>query len=150
MNLRGKIIAVDFDGTIVEHEYPSIGLAVPGAFEALKEFQEAGAHLVLLTMRSDYRKDHAKTEGHPLREAVEFCRAHGLEFWAVNENPEQGLWTGSPKVYAHAYIDDAAIGCPLRESRRAGNTRPCVDWEKMRVLVAERLAPKAPLATVGE
>ena len=46
-------IAVDFDGTIVDHVFPEIGAAVPGAFKWLKRFKEAGATLILWTMRSD-------------------------------------------------------------------------------------------------
>lgn len=66
----------------------------------------------------------------PLTDAVEWCRARGVEFWGVNKNPEQKDWTASPKVYAHVYIDDAAFGCPLRMPARAGS-RPIVDWYKL-------------------
>ncbi len=122
------IVAVDFDGTIAEHEFPDIGEPVPGAFEWMKKWQAAGAKLVLWTMRSDGRTaDGSKENGPVLTDAVEFCRRNGVEFWAVNGNPEQKSWTQSPKVYAHLYVDDAAVGCPLRESRKMGN-RPMVDW----------------------
>ena len=123
-------IAVDFDGTIAEHEFPDIGNAVPGAFDWMKEWQAAGAKLILWTMRSDGRTGDGKENGPVLTEAVEFCRANGVEFWAVNANPTQAAWTGSPKCYAHVYVDDAAYGCPLRPARKAG-VRPCVDWEKV-------------------
>ena len=116
------IIAVDFDGTIVAHEYPGIGAPVPGAFTWLKAFQELGANLILWTMRCDSPK-----EGPVLTDAVLFCRNNGVEFWGINENPAQKVWTQSPKVYAHIYIDDAAYGCPLRENPKAGG-RPFVDW----------------------
>jgi hypothetical protein len=116
------IIAVDFDGTIADHRYPDIGQEVPGAFRYLKEFQERGCKLVLWTMRSDCPEN-----GPTLTDAVEFCRQHGIEFFGVNHNPEQGDWTSSPKAYAHLYIDDAAFGCPLRENPRMGG-RPFVDW----------------------
>lgn len=117
------IIAVDFDGTIVEHEFPEIGPAVPGALRWLAAFQAAGAKLILWTMRSDGQK-----HGPVLSDAVEFCRTNGIAFFAINENPQQRSWTASAKVYANAYIDDAAIGCPLRENPRLGG-RPFVDWE---------------------
>lgn len=121
-------LAVDFDGTIVVHEFPHIGEPVPGAFEWLKRFQEAGARLILWTMRSDSRKGEGKENGPVLTQAVEFCRANGIEFWGINENPEQGSWTCSPKAYAQIYIDDAAFGCPLRENP---NGRPFVDWDQV-------------------
>jgi len=115
------IFAVDFDGTIVEHQYPRIGLPAPGVFEWLKRMQEAGALLILLTMRSPGKDG----ENH-LQEAVDFCRDNGVEFWQVNTNIEQDSWTASRKVYAHAYIDDAAIGCPMIV-HPAGDSM-VVDW----------------------
>ena len=122
------VICVDFDGTIAEHEFPDIGAPVPGAFEWMKKWQEAGAKLVLWTMRSDGRVDDGSKENGPvLTDAVEFCRKNGVEFWGVNRNPEQGGWTQSPKAYGNLYVDDAAFGCPLRQSRKMGN-RPMVDW----------------------
>lgn len=128
------IIAVDFDGTIVEHCFPEIGKPVPFAFEVMKELQAAGCRLILFTMRSDHVSDGISDEGHPadrpyLTEAVEFCRANGIEFWGVNKNPEQHDWTNSPKPYAQVYIDDAALGCPLILN---GDDRPFVNWEVVR------------------
>lgn len=114
------IIAVDFDGTIVTHNYPHIGECV-GAIPWLKKFQEAGAELVLWTMRCD-----SERHGPVLTDAVEFCDRHGVRFFGVNSNPSQGSWTRSPKAYANIYIDDAAFGCPLVYP--AGG-RPHVDWE---------------------
>ncbi len=137
------ILAIDFDGTIADHRFPDIGAPVPGAFRWLKRFQELGALLILFTMRSDGRSGIGKQNGPVLTEAVEFCRANGVEFWAVNDNPEQAAWTGSRKVYAHAYIDDAAVGCPLRENPRLGGS-PFVDWDKVgpavEVLILQRQA----------
>lgn len=117
------VIAVDFDGTIVDHKYPDIGAPVPGAIKWLKRWQELGAKLILWTMRSDGRPDH----GDVLTQALEFCNSHGIEFYGVNSNPDQG-WSSSPKAYAHIYIDDAAFGCPLAENPRVGG-RMYVDWE---------------------
>ena len=122
------IIAVDFDGTIVTHEFPKIGELIVfengiTSFQVLKELQEAGHELILYTMRS----------GKYLHEAVTYCRKHGLEFWAINKNPEQQEWTSSPKIYAHYYIDDAAIGVPMRKV--PGCDRLCVDWSKIRSIV---------------
>lgn len=117
------IIGVDFDGTLVDHRFPAVGVAVDGAFDWLKKFQAGGARLMLWTMRSDGRPDGTN----PLLDAVEFCRSMGVEFWGVNENPEQSTWTGSPKQYAHHYIDDAAVGCPLKPGPFP-DSRPVVDW----------------------
>ena len=74
------IIAVDFDGTIVEHRYPHIGKEIPFAIVTLKQLQAEHHQLILWTVR----------EGKLLDEAVEFCRERGLEFYAVNSNyPEE-------------------------------------------------------------
>lgn len=123
----GDTVAIDFDGTIVGHCYPEIGPLVPGAIETMLEMQAAGYKLILWTMRSD-----DSTDGAVLTAAVNFCKSYGIEFWGVNNNPKQKEWTSSPKAYARAYIDDAALGCPLRDHPSARVTRPCVDWLRIR------------------
>lgn len=115
-------IAVDFDGTIAEHKFPKIGEAVPGAFEWMKKFQEAGAQLILWTCRTN------DTEwGDTLDEAVQFCNDNGIIFLGVNCNPQQDFF-GSPKIFAHVYIDDMAYGCPLIYNE---DGRPHVDWDEI-------------------
>lgn len=118
------IIAVDFDGTIADHRFPDIGDDVPGAFRWLREFASRDAKLILWTIRSDHK------DGPTLTDAVKFCRANGVEFWGINENPTQKTWSQSPKAYAHIFIDDAAFGCPLRDNPRTGG-RPYADWDKI-------------------
>ena len=95
-------IAVDFDGTIVEHEYPRIGKEKLFAFLTLKELNKKGARLILWTFRS----------GKELEEAVEFCRQNGVEFYAVNKNyPEEVMNESvSRKIDADIFIDDKNIG----------------------------------------
>ncbi len=97
-----KIIAVDFDGTIVEHAYPSIGKEMLFALATLRELQKKGHKLILWTFRS----------GPLLDEAVEYCRANGVEFYAVNKNfPEEELTENiSRKVNADIFIDDRNVG----------------------------------------
>lgn len=132
-------ICVDFDGTIAEHEFPDIGRAVPGAFDWMRKWQEAGAKIILWTMRSDGREPDGSPENGPvLTDAVEFCRKHGVEFYGVNRNPTQGSWTKSPKCYAHIYVDDAAFGCPLIPASKAG-VRPMVNWSQVGPAVLERI-----------
>ena len=70
------IIAVDFDGTIVEHKYPEIGRELPFAIETLKKLQQERHRLILWSVR----------EGKLLQEAVDFCRERGLEFYGVSRN----------------------------------------------------------------
>ena len=71
------IIAVDFDGTIVTHQYPAIGEELPFATETLRQLIADGHQLILWSVR----------EGKLLNEAVDWCRARGVEFWAVNREP---------------------------------------------------------------
>lgn len=99
MNIK---IAVDFDGTIVEHEYPKIGKEKLFAFRTLKELEKQGASLILWTFRT----------GKELDEAIEYCRNNGLEFYAVNRNyPEEIMdETVSRKINADIYIDDKNLG----------------------------------------
>lgn len=117
------IIAIDFDGTCVEHDYPSVGLDVEGAVDVLKALNGRGHRLILNTMRS----------GELLDAAVRWFKQRKIELWAVNENPEQRKWTESPKVYADIYIDDSALGCPIRFID--GVRRPVVNWSKVRTLL---------------
>lgn len=115
------IIGIDFDGTIVTHEYPEIGDPVPGALEVMKELSQKGHQLILWTMRSDEYLD----------EAVKYIKKNGIELFGVNRNPEQHTWTNSPKAYCQIYIDDAALGCPLTQYPGT-NKRPFVDWKMVR------------------
>ena len=116
------IVGIDFDGTIVEHQYPRIGLEVPYAIDVMKELQEAGHKLILWTMRSDEY----------LEEAVKYVESQGIKFFGINENPEQKDWTNSPKAYCNVYIDDAALGCPLVFTAPGSGLRPYVDWIQVR------------------
>lgn len=135
---RPFVVAVDFDGTIVEHQFPDVGPPVPHAFHWMLQWQAAGARLILWTMRSDGRTGTGRENGPVLTDAVRFCQENGVTFWAVNENPDQHSWTKSPKAYAHVYVDDAAAGCPLRESSRMG-WRPYLDWAAVGPAVLEQI-----------
>lgn len=96
-------IAVDFDGTIVEHCYPQIGKEIPFAVDTLKMLQRDGHWLILWSVR----------EGKLLEEAVEWCKARGLEFYAVNSDyPEGDAPDGkrARKLNAEMFIDDRNLG----------------------------------------
>ncbi|MFO7575859.1 MAG: hypothetical protein R6W67_11960 [Bacteroidales bacterium] len=95
-------IAVDFDGTIVEHEYPGIGREKLFAFRTLKELEKRGARLILWTIRT----------GKELEEAVEYCRNNGIEFYAVNKNYPEEIFSDevSRKINADIFIDDKNVG----------------------------------------
>jgi hydroxymethylpyrimidine pyrophosphatase-like HAD family hydrolase len=96
------IIAIDFDGTIVEHRFPNIGRVRPFAFETLLELQKKKHKLILWTHRT----------GRQLDEAVAFCRENGLTFYAINKNYPEEKWVehDSRKIVADLYIDDRNLG----------------------------------------
>ena len=115
------IIAVDFDGTIAEHKYPSIGKEIPYALETLKLIKEKGHQIILWTYRS----------GKELEKAVQFCEKRGLKFHAVNNNFEGEEFdnTYSRKIYADVYIDDRNLfGIP--------------DWKKIFEMITEKKLQK--------
>jgi hydroxymethylpyrimidine pyrophosphatase-like HAD family hydrolase len=99
---ESKIIAVDFDGTIVEHDYPRIGKEMLFAFSTLKALQAKGHKLILWTFR----------EGETLDEAVDYCKNNGIEFYAVNKSyPEEQFDSSiSRKINADIFIDDRNVG----------------------------------------
>lgn len=122
------IIAVDFDGTIVEHKYPSIGKEIPFAFEVLKKLQQDNHRIILWSVR----------EGNLLKDAVEFCRSNGLEFYAVNAELPGNYEVGRPrKVDADIYIDDHNLG-------------GVPDWPMIYRMISEKLTMADVLAAQGE
>lgn len=100
--MPSKIIAVDFDGTIVKNAYPEIGKPLLFAFDTLKKLQEEGYLLILWTYRS----------GNKLTEAVDFCKAQGIQFYAVNKSYPEEVYSESisRKINADLFIDDRNIG----------------------------------------
>lgn len=139
------IIAVDFDGTIVEHKYPQIGKEIPFAIATLKQLQNERHLLILWSVR----------EGELLEEAVEYCRTRGVEFYAVNSNyPEEPAAQNSAcscrKLKADLFIDDRSVGgLPdwgviyemihnkwsydryMREAHRGGEPEKVTFWQRL-------------------
>lgn len=97
-------IAVDFDGTIVEHHYPEIGKERPFAVATLKQLIKDGHKLILWTVR----------EGKLLDEAVEWCKSRGITFYAVNQDYDEDEKDKNPyfsrKIKAQMFIDDCNVG----------------------------------------
>ena len=116
------IICVDFDGTCVTHDYPSVGRDI-GAIPVLQALVSKDHQLILFTMRS----------GNELADAVHWFAENNISLFGINVNPTQHTWTKSPKAYGQLYIDDAALGIPLIDSKLQG--RPFVDWVQVRNLL---------------
>jgi hypothetical protein len=101
--MKSLVLAVDFDGTVVEDRYPEIGKPLPFAIDTLKRLHADGHRLVLWTFR----------HGRPLRNAVEFLESQGVQLYAVNQSfPEESeqLNGYSRKIHADWFIDDRNIG----------------------------------------
>ena len=99
---KNLIIAIDFDGTIVEDAYPKIGKPMIFAFETMRKLQSEGHRLILWTYRTEKK----------LQEAVDFCKQQGLEFYAINKSYPEEEFDGkiSRKINATFFVDDRNIG----------------------------------------
>ena len=100
--LKDKMIAVDFDQTLAYGTYPECGKPNVRLIDWLNECKKNGCKLILFTCR----------EGKPLEDAVEWCKEHGLEFDAVNDNLEevkQRLGANPRKVLFDHYIDTTNV-----------------------------------------
>lgn len=94
-----KILAVDFDGTLVQDQYPMIGKIRKPMWDAVIKVQKEGWKIILWSCRN----------GSALKDAVEFCSDNGLHFDAINENIDEVkiMYGGDTrKVFADMYIDD--------------------------------------------
>lgn len=97
-----KIIALDFDGTIVENKYPDIGAPIMKNINKVKEEIAKGARVILWTSRV----------GTYLQAAVNFCDKYGIHLEAINKNlPDMIELFGSDcrKIFANEYWDDRAV-----------------------------------------
>lgn len=127
-------IAVDFDGTVVTHEFPNVGKDI-GAEPVLKRLVEAGHRLILFTMRGNVTNNTGHSgdppvilNGNFLDDAKKWFEDRSIPLYGCQCNPTQAAWTTSPKCYAHLYIDDAALGAPLKRDADIAE-RPFIDWE---------------------
>jgi hypothetical protein len=129
------VIAIDFDGTCVKHEYPKIGGDI-GSIPILKKLVEKGHQLILYTMRS----------GKELDDAALWFTVNGIKLYGIQYNPTQTEWTSSNKCYAQLYIDDAALGCPLKQDYIEDDKglgmnfdgRPYIDWVSAELLLINK------------
>lgn len=127
------VIAIDFDGTCVTHDFPNVGKDI-GAVPVLKRLVEAGHRLILYTMRSNCVNNTGASQefpevvnGNHLDDAINWFKENGIGLWGIQTNPEQKAWTTSPKCYAQLYIDDAALGAPLKRDPEMSD-RAFIDW----------------------
>lgn len=112
------ILAVDFDGTIVENKFPDIGLPDHVIIDAIKVYKEMGWKIILWSCRTDTM----------LQDAVNFCKDQlNLEFDAVNDNlPEVQQYFGgnTRKVFANLYWDDRNAALYMGDMRNPYSIEP--------------------------
>ncbi len=141
-NYNNKLlIGIDFDGTCVTHSFPELGHDI-GAIPVLKRLLENGHKLILWTMRSNMLTPTggvtgeivADTKGNFLNIAIKWFNDNGIELYGVQTNPTQKNWTESPKAYCNLYIDDAALGCPLKYDESL-SIRPFVNWNEVEIML---------------
>ncbi len=119
------IIYLDFDGTVVEEEYPEIGKYNEGSLEIVKKLQDAGHEIILNTRRADFKNN-------TLEEAIEYLNASDIINKITNIQKykiEPGNWNWDIHRKENIiYIDDITPEIPiLSASKYYGK----VDWEKL-------------------
>lgn len=134
-------ILIDFDGTCAIHSYPQ-QRDYPlehNASRVLKMLTDKGHRLILFTMRSNgllAKKSFGTDEG--LTHAVEWFKERGIPLHGVQKNPEQELWTTSPKAYGHLIIDDTCLGIPRKPLNDSNKDYLVVDWMGVENLLKEQ------------
>lgn len=130
--MNKKIIAIDFDGTIVKHNFPFIGDLIPEAKEVINALYNKGHTILIWTVRSITNDAVGKMK--------KFLDNNGVKYHNINENAEEILndpaWENfSPKIYADLYIDDRGLGCPV--ICPTGESYPHVDWVEIECRLRE-------------
>lgn len=119
-------IYLDFDGTVVEHQYPALGLPNEGCFEVLKKLQSAGHEIILNTYRANISKD-------ALLLAIMYLNQNKIIHPIKNIAPKKIApkpWNWDYfKKHDLIYIDDICEGIPLKPAKNA--EYDIVDWKKL-------------------
>lgn len=128
-------IVLDFDGTVVTHDFPYVGKDI-GSVPVLKKIIAAGHNLILFTMRSNIDNPISNDpnivplSGNYLDEALNWFKENDIKLYGIQVNPTQKSWTTSPKAYGQLIIDDAALGVPLKYDANISDW-PFVCWESI-------------------
>ena len=133
------IICIDFDGTVLTDSFPYYGKDI-GAIPVLKALVKNGHKIILYTIRSHREVKYSRGSNLPkpmdtLSLAIEWFEKNGIDLYGVNTYPDQKDWTYSPKAFAHYYIDDRNIGCPLINTL---DSRPFVNWKLITNMLLEK------------
>jgi hypothetical protein len=128
-------IYLDFDGTVVEHNFPAIGAENPNAFNVISKLQKAGHELILNTYRVEIDIIHVE-------EALEFINSSNLLIEPIKMYLPKKL---DPKPFDlsaaidcnQLYIDDISQGIPMRRNEVLAYGL-MIDWVTLEHLLKEQ------------
>lgn len=116
-------IYLDFDGTVVEHDYPQIGSLNPNSLEVIKKLQDAGHNIILNTMRVEF-------DDGSMQEAIDFINLNkSIAGIKIQHQTEQKIYPprwNLDKIENDIFIDDIAPHIPLIKAPIIGGFM--VDW----------------------
>lgn len=120
----GIVVYLDFDGTVVEHTFPSVGQPNPGALDVVRKLIGAGHEIILNTMRVHFGQK-------PMLDSIYYLSANGIEDFIPSKNKHHPLrWDVKEAVKSgELYIDDAAPNMPLIPAIHSKGDM--VDWKKV-------------------
>lgn len=109
--MRNPILAIDFDGTIAEHEFPYIGAPKKNAVEVINRLYKQGFQIIVWTCRTTQFHGRFPKDAQPtIFHVKEWLEKHGIPFHTINNNVPEIYFQPVPKVYADVYIDDRQLG----------------------------------------
>jgi len=90
-----RFYAFDFDGTIVENNFPEIGEIIDGTIERMNRAWQFLSNIIIIwSCRSGDYENQMRA----------FLLKNKIPFDFINRNPMFNM--GSPKIFAHEYLDD--------------------------------------------
>lgn len=121
MKFDKYVIAVDFDGTIVQHRYPEIGDTIDGALEGLSQLAMDGHYIVIWTCRV----------GKELLDVKNWLDSNGVIYDSINRNAGCVNFPTGPKIYYDILIDDRAWDCVIDWTKIVKDVRKKYEAEKI-------------------
>lgn len=115
-------IYLDFDGTVVEHDYPEIGKINPNSLEVIKKLQDSGHDIILNTMRVEFNDG-------SMKEALDFISSNGIEIFRQTERKIHPPKWNLDKIEDEIFIDDIAANIPLIKASIVDGFM--VDWKEL-------------------